>query len=456
MKQKKGKDNTMKNTSKIFGHTVIAAIGFVALLLTSCGDGSGDDSGGGGGGSGGGGGGGGTGGGTPPEQQTTAERWGKWVDDTSTATLNYLVDPGDGMCTITVGGTADLDRWKAGARYSYTAEKGKLYDYTFEAWTRSGARKLWVQYYEDNDERIYLVDSVSLTTTRTTYTVNGTNIPKSGIRPLVFQCADQLGTFYVKILTISEYEYDDSQTKTFTSVDAFKTWLPAQPNNTAARPYRVKLNIDNEGDFKTLSTTWYNNSDKYVYLDLSGSTITEIPGGAFLAYVESETMIYSKDCDTLTGITIPNNITTIGEMAFVSCHNLTTINVAAGNTAYSSVDGVLYNKNKTTLIQYPGGKTGAFTIPNNVTSIGEGAFFSYWNLTSVTIPHSVTSIGEWAFYSCYNLTSVTFQGTIPSSGFHYNAFSSIGDLRDKYLARGIGTYTTTAPVVENSKWTKQP
>ena len=72
----------------------------------------------------------------------------------------------------------------------------------------------------------------------------------------------------------------------------------------------------------------------------------------------------------------------------------------ANNPAYSSVAGVLFDKNQTTLIQYPGGKAGSYTIPDSVTSIG-GAAFACCSLTSVTIPDSVTSIGELAFDSLH-------------------------------------------------------
>jgi hypothetical protein len=67
---------------------------------------------------------------------------------------------------------------------------------------------------------------------------------------------------------------------------------------------------------------------------------------------------------------------------------------------------VLFNKAKTTLIQYPTGKTGAYTIPNSVTSIGSNAFADCKKLTSVTIPAGLASIGDYAFYGCGGLTSI--------------------------------------------------
>ena len=74
--------------------------------------------------------------------------------------------------------------------------------------------------------------------------------------------------------------------------------------------------------------------------------------------------------------TIPAGVTSIGEGVFSSCTGLTSIKVDAGNTSYSSQDGVLYNHDKTVLIQCPAGKTGFFAIPGSVTSIGTEAFRS--------------------------------------------------------------------------------
>jgi len=176
------------------------------------------------------------------------------------------------------------------------------------------------------------------------------------------------------------------------------------------------------------------------------NSVTSIGNGAFM------------NCYSLTSITIPDSVTSIGAMAFLLCTSLTAINVASDNTNYSSDQGILYNKNRTLLLTYPSGKTGsAFTIPNGVTNIGLLAFFGCTRLTSVTIPISVTSIGEVAFAACPNLASVTFQRantTFISSGVA-PSFNSASSLWTAYNAGGIGTYTTTAPVDNNtSVWTK--
>jgi hypothetical protein len=90
--------------------------------------------------------------------------------------------------------------------------------------------------------------------------------------------------------------------------------------------------------------------------------------------------------------------------------------VDALNSVYSSVAGVLFDKSHTTLIQCPGGKAGSYTVPNSVTSIGNGAFSFCYSLTSVTIPNSVTNIGNNAFVNCTSLASVTIPNSVTSIG----------------------------------------
>ena len=123
-----------------------------------------------------------------------------------------------------------------------------------------------------------------------------------------------------------------------------------------------------------------------------------------------------SECTSLTSVTIPNSVTSIGRGAFSNCAALTGIWVTEGNSHYSSdASGVLFSKDKTTLVQCPG-TLAACTIPDSVTSIGYDAFYNCKSLTSVTIPDSVTNIGEYAFYNCTSLTSVTFPDSVTSIG----------------------------------------
>jgi len=128
-----------------------------------------------------------------------------------------------------------------------------------------------------------------------------------------------------------------------------------------------------------------------------GDSVTSIGSSAF------------SGCSSLTSVTIPNSVTSIGSSAFSGCCGLTEINVESANTNYTSENSVLFNKDKTTLICYPAGKTETtYNIPNSVTSIGEKAFYNCSSLTSITIPNSVTSIGLSAFGGCSSLEKAEF------------------------------------------------
>ena len=183
------------------------------------------------------------------------------------------------------------------------------------------------------------------------------------------------------------------------------------------------------------------------------NSVTNIEGWAF------------SDCTGLTSLVIPNSVKSIGRYAFFGCISLASIDVNINNTNYSSVDGVLFSKDKTLLIQYPEGKKGTYIIPESVKSIGHSAFFNCYgltsvhipnsvpsigyevfcnckNLTSVNIPNSVTSIGSWAFSRCSSLTSVTIPNSVTSIGEHaFDQCRVLTSVTIPISVTNIGNYT---------------
>ena len=178
-----------------------------------------------------------------------------------------------------------------------------------------------------------------------------------------------------------------------------------------------------------------------------GKSVADIKGYAFYA-CENLTSITLPSSVTnigefafystgLTSVTIPSSVTTIGDAAFSWCNSLTCIKVNSNNYCYSGdSNGVLYNKSKSTLIQYPAGNSRThFIIPGNITAIGNNSFRGCYNLTNVTIPNSVTTIGDHAFAQCTKLINIIIPDRVTTIGI--SAFETCTSLIEITIGNNI-------------------
>lgn len=120
-----------------------------------------------------------------------------------------------------------------------------------------------------------------------------------------------------------------------------------------------------------------------------------------------------KDCRSLSKIHIPSTVYNIGSGPFRGCERLCAISVEAKSRYFKSVNDILFNKNKSTLICYPAKKDKyEYEIPDSVTVIADWAFCECTKLSKVVIPDSVNEIGEGAFYKCTSLKSLTIPDSV--------------------------------------------
>ena len=202
---------------------------------------------------------------------------------------------------------------------------------------------------------------------------------------------------------------------------------------------------------------------------INNSTFQNCSSLASITIPNSVTTIGSSafsKCSSLASITIPNSVTSIGASAFQECSSLASIVVDSANTAFSSLNNVLFNKAQTTLIQYAVGlSSSTYTIPNSVTTIsndafngcsklasvtigsgvttiGDTAFAGCSSLTSIIIPNSVTTIGTTMFYGCSSLESITIPNSVTSIGG--GAFNGCRSLASVAIGIGVTTISSNA------------
>ena len=148
-----------------------------------------------------------------------------------------------------------------------------------------------------------------------------------------------------------------------------------------------------------------------------------------------------RSCISLKSVEIPNSVTFIGEMPFYCCQNLLNINVDENNENFSSVDGVLFSKDKKTLIYCPERKGGRYTIPDTVNTIKEYAFYGANHFLVIEMPDSVTTIGERAFDGCQCLEYLKISNNVITIGdYAFNFCEMLPSLEIPNSVEYIGSF----------------
>ena len=192
---------------------------------------------------------------------------------------------------------------------------------------------------------------------------------------------------------------------TISGTGAMKDWANSSSNTAPWFGKRTKITsvVINEG-VTSIGEYAFHSHAKIRSAEIS-NTVTSIGTYAF------------GDCTALTSINIPASVTNITVFAFINDKSLTDITVDADNPNYSSVDGVLFNKEQTKLILHPAGSTRTqYTVPDGVTVIETHAFRKCANLTSITLPDNLTKFGSSTFAGCTGLTSITLPNSLTNLG----------------------------------------
>ncbi|MDH8701823.1 hypothetical protein M2138_001173 [Dysgonomonadaceae bacterium PH5-43] len=185
--------------------------------------------------------------------------------------------------------------------------------------------------------------------------------------------------------------------------------LTGDLNGTDIRFIREMAGVDINEDATEGKLTTLNLAD--VNIVEGGETYFETDGVYHTSKNDISECMFSFT--KIKNITIPNSVTHIDGSAFYSCLYLENFMVSKYHQIFSDVDGVLFNKNKTTLMSYPLAKiASSYIIPNSVTYIRDGSFAQNVALTSITIPNSVTMIGNYAFAECKGLTNIVIPNSV--------------------------------------------
>ena len=189
------------------------------------------------------------------------------------------------------------------------------------------------------------------------------------------------------------------------------------PMTASAETYEDYLEYwVNEDNTVTISRCAKDVAEVNIPSEIEGATVTEIDGDAFFK------------CVDLKKVTIPSTVTSIGYDTFFGCTSLENIVVDTENKNYISEDGILFNKSKTELIQYPAAKSGvSYTIPSSVSKIDGCAFKYTQNVNTINVPQQTTSIAAGAFSNSVNLEAIN----VDENNLYYTSDNGVLFNKDK-------------------------
>lgn len=222
-------------------------------------------------------------------------------------------------------------------------------------------------------------------------------------------------------------------------VTAFLFSLSVNPANAVSDG---TVNCGTSGTF-TIAGNVVTESDSCLGSVTIPSDVTSITNGAF--------------SDAITSVSIPDTVLTIPSLAFINARSITEFTVDANNPNFSSPtsglnSGVLFNKDGTTLIRFPGAKSNSYVIPNSVTTVGPYAFYALFSMTLITLPTGLTNISNGAFASMLAVTSL---GEIPATvaSIESGAFFELVSLEEFSVAANNPNYTSQDGVLFNKSKT---
>lgn len=143
------------------------------------------------------------------------------------------------------------------------------------------------------------------------------------------------------------------------------------------------------------------------------SSVTQIGESAF------------DSCSALVSLSLPMSVESIGSGIFEWCSSLNNIDVSPENPHFSSIDGVLFDKDATILLAFPGGRSGSYTAPGGVRTIAESAFHACETVVEIVLPEGVETIENEAFYLCDSLVRITLPDSVTSIGDRSFAYCSM-------------------------------